>query len=80
MSAYRTIKLFDLSAAPEEIREAVRPVAVAHAGRLDATAIWEVTVGSYDWREAEEEWALHDWMRQNGATDGELVLVRVEAA
>jgi hypothetical protein len=80
MSAYRSIKLFDLSAAPEDIRQVVRPVALAHAGRLDAAAIWEVTVGSYDWREAKEEWALHDWMRQNGAVDNEVVLVRMDPA
>ena len=40
----------------------------------------QVTVGTYDWRDAAGEWALHRWMRENGATDGETVLVKLGAA
>ncbi len=78
MTAYRNVKLFDLSEAPPYIREAIRPVALAHVSTVDASAIWEVTVGTYDWQDAAEEWALHRWMRENGAADGEMVLVRLE--
>jgi hypothetical protein len=45
---------------------------------VDATAIWEVTVGSYDWQDAAEEWSLHRWLRENGAKDGEAVLVKLD--
>lgn len=80
MAAYQMVKMFDLGQAPEFIRAAIRPVALAHVSRVDADAIWEVTVGTYDWQEAAEEWALHRWLRENGADDGEDVLVRLEAA
>ena len=56
----------------------IRPIALAHISMVDASAIWEVTVGTYDWRDAAEEWALHRWIRENGAADGEMVLVRLE--
>lgn len=79
MAAYALIKLFDLADAPEDVQGAIRPIALAHASPLDASAIWEVTVGSYDWRDAAQEWALHDWLRENGATNGEVVLVKMEA-
>ena len=58
MTAYAEVKLFDLDGAPEPIREAVPPVASAHASAVDANAIWEVTVGAYDWQDAAREWAL----------------------
>lgn len=77
MTAYRTIKLFDLGDAPAHVREAISPIALAHVSTVDASAIWEVTVGTYDWQDAAEEWALHRWMRENGATDGEGVLVKM---
>jgi hypothetical protein len=78
MTVYRDVKLFDLGQAPDYIRDAIRPVALAHVSVVDATAIWEVTVGSYDWRDAAEEWALHRWLRESGAKDGELVLVKLD--
>jgi len=80
MTAYRTIKLFDLGDAPAHVRDAIRPIAFAHVSTVDASAIWEVTVGTYDWQDAAEEWALHRWMRENGATDGEGVLVKMEGS
>ncbi len=80
MTAYRTVKLFDLDEAPSFVRDAIRPIALAHVSTVDASAIWEVTVGTYDWQDAAEEWALHRWMRENGATDGEGVLVKMEGA
>lgn len=79
MAAYALVKLFDLAGAPEVVRNAIRPIALAHVSVVDASAIWEVTVGSYDWRDAPQEWALHDWMRENGAANGEVVLVKMEA-
>lgn len=78
MAAYKTIKLFDLDDAPAHVRDAIRPIALAHVGTVDEDAIWEVTVGTYDWQDAAEEWALHRWMRENGAADGETVLVKME--
>lgn len=78
MAAYKLIKLFDLDSAPDYVQEAIRPIAFAHVSTVDAISIWEVTVGTYDWQNAAEEWALHDWMRENGATNGEMVLVRME--
>jgi hypothetical protein len=78
MPAYRDVKLFDLSEAPAFIQEAIRPLALAHVSAVEASAIWEVTVGAYDWQDAAEEWALHRWMRENGAVDGELVLVKLD--
>jgi len=77
---YKVVKLFDLVRAPDHVQEAIRPIAFAHVSTVDASAIWEVIVGSYDWRNAAEEWALHDWIRENGATDGETVLVRMEGS
>lgn len=80
MEGYKTVKLFDLGDAPAHVRDAIRPIALAHVSTVDADAIWEVTVGTYDWQDAAEEWALHRWMRENGAADGETVLVKMEAA
>ena len=80
MAAYKIVKLFELASAPVHVQEAIRPIAFAHVSTVDASAIWEVTVGTYDWRDAADEWALHDWMRENGATDGEMVLVRMEGS
>ena len=78
MTVYREVKFFDLDAAPDYIRDAIRPIALAHGSEVDATAIWEVTVGSYDWQDAAEEWSLHRWPRENGAKDGEAVLVKLD--
>jgi hypothetical protein len=78
MTVYREVKFFDLDAAPDYIRDAIRPIALAHGSAVDATAIWEVTVGSYDWQDAAEEWSLHRWLRENGAKDGEAVLVKLD--
>jgi hypothetical protein len=78
MSAYKEVKLFDLGDAPDFVREAIRPFARVHASTVDATAIWEVTVGAYDWQDAAEEWGLHRWLREGGAVDGELVLVKLD--
>jgi hypothetical protein len=72
------VKLFDLANAPDYVGEAIRPIAFTHISTVESSAIWEVTVGSYDWQDAAEEWALHDWIRQNGATEGEVVLVKME--
>lgn len=80
MAAYKLIKFFELASAPDYVQEAIRPIAFAHVSTVDANAIWEVTVGTYDWQNAAEEWALHDWMRENGATDGEMVVVKMEAS
>ncbi len=76
MTAFTTVKLFDLDEAPASVQQAVRPEALAHLSVTEANAIWEVTVGTYDWQDAGEEWALHRWMRDNGAADGETVLVK----
>ena len=80
MTAYKIVKLFELASAPDHVQEAIRPIAFAHVSTVDSSAIWEVTVGTYDWRNAAEEWALHGWMRENGATNGEVVLVKMEEA
>jgi hypothetical protein len=47
-----------------------------HRG-LHATsdAVGPVTVGTYDWRDAPEEWSLQHWLRDNGAKDGEIAPV-----
>lgn len=78
MTAYTEVKLFDLDDVPEPIREAIRPVASAHVSTVDANAIWEVTVGTYDWQDDAEEWALHRWLREGGAAVGETVLVKLD--
>ncbi len=78
MATYRTVKLFDLADAPAHVRDTIRPITIAHVSTVDASAIWEVTVGTYDWQNAAEEWALHRWMRENGAMDGEGVLVKMD--
>jgi len=75
---FRTVKLFDLGLAPAFIQDAIRPIALVHVSSMDASAIWEVTVGSYDWQDAAEEWALHRWLRENGAADGESVLLQCD--
>ena len=78
MPAYRDVKYYDLDQAPDYIRDAIRPIALAHVSTIDAMAIWEVTVGRYDWQDATEEWALHRWLRENGAADAEMVLLKLE--
>jgi hypothetical protein len=75
---FRTVKLFDLGLAPAFIQDAIRPIAVIHLSKVDGCAIWEVTVGSYDWQDAAEEWALHRWLRENGAAEGENVLLQLD--
>jgi hypothetical protein len=75
---FRTVKLFDLGLAPAFIQNAIRPIAVVHLSKVDGCAIWEVTVGSYDWQDAAEEWALHRWLRENGAAEGENVLLQLD--
>ncbi len=77
-AVYRTVKLFDLGLAPDFIQDAIRPVAVVHLSRVDGCPIWEVTVGTYDWHDAAEEWALHRWLRENGAVEGENVLLQAD--
>ena len=75
-TVFRNVKLFDLDQAPGFIQDAIRPIALVHVSTVDASAIWEVTVGLYDWQDAAEEWALHRWLRESGAVDGEMVLVK----
>lgn len=75
-TVFRTVKLFDLGLSPAFIQDAIRPIAVVHLSKVDGCAIWEVTVGSYDWQDAVEEWALHRWLRENGAAEGENVLLQ----
>jgi hypothetical protein len=76
MSVFKIVKLFDLDQAPDIIQDAIRPIARVHVSAVDGTAIWEVTVGAYEWQDAAQEWGLHDWLRESGAGDGEIVLVR----
>jgi hypothetical protein len=78
MGVFTTVKLFDLGQAPEFIQDAIRPIARVHVSTVDGTAIWEVTVGAYDWQDAAEEWGLHNWLRESGAVDGEMVLVKTD--
>lgn len=78
MGVFTTVKLFDLGQAPEFIQDAIRPIARVHVSTVDGTAIWEVTVGAYDWQDAAEEWGLHKWLRESGAVDGEMVLVKTD--
>jgi hypothetical protein len=77
-TAFRTVKLFDLGQAPAFIQDAIRPIALVHASKTDGCAIWEVTVGTYDWQDAVEEWALHRWLRENGAGEQETVLLECD--
>ncbi len=76
MGVFKTVKLFDLGQAPESVQDAIGPIARVHVSTIDGTAIWEVTVGAYDWQDAAEEWSLHTWLRESGAGDGEMVLVK----
>ena len=32
----------------------------------------------YDWQGVVEEWALHRWLRENGAAEGEIVLLQAD--
>ena len=75
---FRVVKLFDVGQAPAFIQDAVRPIALVHANRTDGSAIWEVTVGTYDWQDAAEEWGLHRWLLENGAEEKETVLLRYD--
>lgn len=86
MLAYREIKLFALDQAPASVVRGILAVAASHSGDTDQRAIWEVTVGHVEWtdtpardrdheRLADAEWALHDWLQDNGAKEGEVVLV-----
>ena len=80
VTIYRQVELFDLADASDYIREPVRSVALVHASTVDASAMWEVTVGIYDWLNAAEEWDLHRWLRENGATNGETVVLKLDQA
>ena len=75
---YRTVKLFDLGLAPAFIQDAIRPIAVVHLNKVDGCAIWQLTVGTYDWQDAAEEWALHRWLCENGAVKGENILLQAD--
>ncbi len=72
------VKLFDLGQAPPHIQDAIRPIAFVHVANSDGCAIWEVTVGSYEWQNAAAEWALHRWLRGNGAATGEKALLECD--
>lgn len=76
--SFRLVKLFDVAYTPDFIQQAIRPIAAIHASQADGCAIWEITVGTFDWRNAAEEWALHRWLRENGAADNESILVRFD--
>jgi hypothetical protein len=78
MAIFQTVKLFDLERAPAFIQDAIRPIAAVHVSSVDGDAIWEVTVGTYEWQDATEEWALHRWLRESGAAEGEMVLLRCD--
>ena len=89
MSAFQTIKLFDLSQAPEDIIEAARSIGVAFASDVGEEALWEIRVGECEWtgttprngaeqRVAAQERRLHGWLAENGACRGETVLVKVD--
>jgi hypothetical protein len=75
---FRIVKLFDLGLAPAFIQDAIRPIALVHLSKMDGCAIWDVTVGAYDWQDAAEEWALHRWLRESGAAEGENVLLQAD--
>jgi hypothetical protein len=77
-SVFRTVKLFDLGQAPADVQDAIRPIAAVHVSKVDGTAIWQVTVGRYEWQDAAEEWALHRWLRDSGSAEGETVLLQYD--
>jgi len=72
---FRNVELFDLGLAPAFIQDAIRPIVLAYLSKVDGWAIWKVTVGSYDWQDAAEEWALHRRLRESGAEGGQTALL-----
>ena len=53
--------------------------AFPHLNTIDGYANREkITVGSYDRQDTVEDWALHRWLRENGAAEEENVLLLSE--
>jgi hypothetical protein len=91
LALFQTVKVFDLVDAPAEILDAARELSAAFIGDIGEHALWEVCVGNCEWegfaprnaaetRAASGERRLHRWLSENGARDGEIVIVKVEAA
>ncbi len=87
MDKFTTVKLFDLSAAPSDLREAEELIDLRPASNLNDQTIMSLRVGEYDatcdgleddnlTREITlTEYRLHTWLLESGAQQGELVMV-----
>ena len=88
MSYYEVVKVFDLSGAPQDLREAEDLASLRPAADDDASTILTIQVGQFDspkdgpiydciTREVTfVEYRLHRWLMDEGAKDGETVLLR----
>jgi hypothetical protein len=88
---YDLVKVFDLSIAPPDLRESDDLAPLRPASDEDETAILTLTVGNYlDGGESRinacitrevtlTEFLLHRWLTEQGAREGEDVLLRWKA-
>jgi hypothetical protein len=69
VTIYPEIKHFGLANAPVFIRD---------ASGIDATPIWAAFVGTDGCQDTADAWAVHRWLREGGAVDGERVLASLD--
>ena len=88
MRLYDTVKVFDLSSAPPDLRESEDLAPLRPGSGGDETAILTLKVGKFDTKQEGPindcitreitltEYKLHRWLTEHGAQDGENVLLR----
>ena len=88
MSVYDLVKVYDLSNAPLELREADELAALRPGEPNNDTAILVLQVGEFETVQPGSindcitreitftEYKLHQWLTEHGATKGESVLLR----
>ena len=88
MSYYEVIKVFDLSGAPPDLREAEDLALLRPIPGEDVSAILTLQVGKFDSQKEGPiydcitrevtflEYRLHQWLMDEGAEAGEIVLLR----
>ena len=87
MSYYETVKMFDLSSAPQDLRDAEDLAPLRPRTEEDPPTILSLQVGQFDspkdgpvydciTREITFlEYRLHQWLMEQGAKDGEIILL-----
>ena len=88
MILYETVKVFDLSSAPPDLREADDLALLRPSTAHTEPAILTLKVGQYEWPKQGSindcitreitltEYKLHRWLTEQGAEEGESILLR----